>query len=288
MIEFTAQGMGRSSFEDNILPGLVYICPILLDQEGQALHSHTGHAELLVVRQGEGIAQIDGGQEELQTGDFVLCSAGSPHAYRAKGPEPMEVVSCGIHHLKCRGLEENCFAAHSDRSVVHVGQESHALQDILAVLEYTAKEATPGKQELLSYLTASAVTMARQIHRAAAERAEQTRYQLGVRTRMYLDRHYLEPLTLDSIAQAMGVSKYHLDRVFLEAAGCTPMQYITRRRLAHAQTLLASTSHTVQHIAELCCYSNYNYFTAVFRKNIGMTPGAYRRMAQGNTGKRNT
>ncbi|MDO4287334.1 MAG: helix-turn-helix domain-containing protein [Eubacteriales bacterium] len=288
MLEFIAQGSGRSSFEDNILPGLVYICPLLLDRDGQELHSHTGHAELLLVQEGEGIAQIDGGQEELRPGDFVLCSAGSPHRYRAKGDNPMTGLSCGIHHLKCRGLEENCFAGHEERSVVHAGQDSRTLQDILTILEHAAADPDAHKKELLSYLTASAVTVALQIHRAATERVEQTRYQLGVRTRMYLDRHYLEPLTLDGIAQAMGVSKYHLDRVFLESAGCTPVQYITRRRLAHAQTLLASTTYTVQHIAELCCYSNYNYFTALFRKNIGLTPGKYRRMVQGNAGRRNT
>lgn len=287
MIDFTARSWERGSFEDNILPSLVYICPILLDQEGQSIHSHTGHAELMLVREGTGIARIEGGQEELQPGDFVLCGAGEPHDFRAKGEQPMAGISCGFTHLKCRGLEENCFVGRNDRSVVHAGAGSHSLDSILSVLQHVAADPNSQSEELCSYLSASAVTVALKIHRVAAERAEQAHYQLGIRTQRYLDRHYLETLTLDNIAQAMGVSKYHLDRVFLTTAGCTPVQYITRRRLAHAQTLLASTRQTVQHIAEQCGYSNYTYFTALFRKNVGITPGEYRKIVQGRTGRRN-
>ena len=90
------------------------------------------------------------------------------------------------------------------------------------------------------------------------------------------------------IAQAMEVSKYHLDRVFLATAGCTPVQYITRRRLAHAQTLLASTRQTVRHIAEQCGYTNYSYFTSLFRRTVGITPREYRKIAQGNMPRHNT
>lgn len=287
MIQFTAHSQGRGSFEDNLLPSLVYICPIVLDHEGQAMHAHAGHAELLLVREGIGVVRIEGRQEDLFPGDFVLCGAGEPHSFRAKGERPAAVVSCGFSNLTCRGLKENCFVGSNDRCIVHAGEGSRPLDEILYVLESVVDNPQTNQEELCSYLSASAVTVALKIHRAAAKQAEQTHYQLGIRTQMYLDRHYLENLTLDSIAQAMEVSKYHLDRVFLATTGCTPVQYITRRRLAHAQTLLASTQQTVQHIAEQCGYTNYNYFTSLFRRNVGITPREYRKIAQGNMPRRN-
>ena len=44
MLDYMATGWGLSSFEDNILPQLVYICPIQLDAEGQEMHAHAEHA----------------------------------------------------------------------------------------------------------------------------------------------------------------------------------------------------------------------------------------------------
>lgn len=287
MLDFTARGQWHSSFEDNRLPQLVYICPLQLDGDGQSMHSHPGHAELLLVRAGSGLVNVDGRQEQLSAGDFVLCGAGEPHSYRARGELPLDAVSCGLSGLHCLGMEENRFIGHEDQPVVHAGVGSHRLDDMLQLLERAGGSPDMYSEEICSYLAAAAVAEALRVHRAAAERAEQAHYELGVRTRMYLDRHYLEPLTLDQIAQAMGVSKFHLDRVFLSRTGCTPVQYIIRRRIARAQTLLASTNLTVQHIASQSGYANYNYFTVLFRKTVGMTPGEYRKIVQGWTSRRN-
>lgn len=287
MQDFIAQGMTGGSFEDNRLPVLIYICPLELNAAGQEMHSHPGYAELMLVRTGKGVVNVDGRQETLSAGDFVLCGAGEPHSYHSVGEEPMTGVSCGFARLMCRGMEENSFIAHSDQPVVHAGGGSAALDTLLSVLEKAALDPSTASEEVCSYLSAAVVTVALRIHRTAAEQAEQAHYELGVRTRMYLDRHYLEPLTLDGIAQAMGVSKNHLDRVFAESAGCSPVQYIIRRRMARAQTLLASTDQTIRHVAAQCGYSNYNYFTELFRRTVGMTPRDYRKVVQGRTGHRN-
>ena len=285
MLDYTATGWGRGSFEDNVLPQLVYICPIRIDEDGQELHAHANHAELMLVTEGSGTAIVDGMQEELEKGDFVLVGAGDLHQYRAR-QDILAGISCGFTHLMCRGMEENHFVAEHDSVAVHAGAGGRPLAELLALLRRIVDDPGTQNEELCSYLSAAVVTTALQLHRVAAERVEQAYYDLGVRTRMYLDRHYLEPLTLDQIAQAMGVSKYHLDRVFLASVGCTPVQYITRRRMARAQTLLGSTRQSVQHIASQCGYNGYSYFTALFRRTFGMTPGEYRKLAQGHPHRR--
>lgn len=272
-------------FEDNSLPELVYICPIQPDEDGQEMHSHMGHAELMLVQEGAGIVIIDGQREEVAQGDFVLCGAGIPHCYHAKEGKPFAGISCGFTRLMCRGMDENHFISPDDHPIIHAGTGSRALTELLLVLNHVANDPFVHSGELCQYLSAAVVTAALQIQHMIAERADQVHYNLGIRTRMYLDRHYLEPLTLDQIARAVGVSKYHLDRVFLASTGCTPIQYIIRRRMARAQALLGSTSQTVQHIATQCGYSNYNYFTVLFRRTVGMTPGQYRKLTQGYTGQ---
>lgn len=270
-----------SSFEQGQLPDLLYICPLRLDEEGQPPHSHTDHAELLLIRDGSAVVYIDGQEEPLQTGDFVLCDAGKLHSYYTAQGTSAQAVSCGFVSLHCRGMDENCFIGTQEHPIVRAGQASRALDYILAGLEKATDSLDAKNEEARRYMAGAAVVLALQLHRIASERAEHAHFDLGVRTRIYLDRHYLEPLTLDGIAEAMGVSKYHLDRVFLKTMDCTPIQYVIRRRMARAQTLLASTRDTIQHIAAQCGYDNYNYFTVLFRKTTGKTPREYRNIMQG-------
>lgn len=288
MLEYITQGIGRGGFEEGRLPVLLHIECVQLHETRQAEHFHADHAELLLIQKGSCQVRVAGGQEAVQAGDFVLCSAGEPHACWTQDGQQATVISCGFTRLLCRGREENCFLEQRERPIVHAGEGSQALEQILLSLMQAAQDAHEQSQEICSYLSAAAILMALRLQRAAEEQIEQARYSLGIRTQLYLDRHYTEPLTLDGIAQAMGVSKYHLDRVFLAGAGCTPVQYITRRRIARAQALLASTDQSIQRIALQCGYSSYTYFTSVFRKHVGRSPGDYRKMIRGIAGTHKT
>ena len=92
----------------------------------------------------------------------------------------------------------------------------------------------------------------------------------------YLDLHYTDTLSLSEIAQALDCSPSHVSHVFRKSSGTTPMQYVIRRRIGHAQTLLISTSYTVTQIASLVGYDNTNYFSTQFSKVVGMSPTHYR------------
>lgn len=288
MLEYITQGIGRGGFEEGRLPVLLHIECVQLHETRQAEHFHADHAELILIQKGSCQVRVAGGQEAVQAGDFVLCSAGEPHACWTQDGKQATVISCGFTRLLCRGREENCFLEQRERPIVHAGEGSQALEQILLSLMQAAQDAHEQSQEICSYLSAAAILLALRLQRAAEEQIEQARYSLGIRTQLYLDRHYTEPLTLDGIAQAMGVSKYHLDRVFLAGAGCTPVQYITRRRIARAQALLASTDQSIQRIALQCGYSSYTNFTSVFRKHVGRSPGDYRKIIRGIAGTHKT
>lgn len=288
MLEYITQGVGRGGFEEGRLPVLLHIERTLAAQTGQTEHFHTDHAELLFVQEGTCWISVAGGREAVQAGDFALCSVGEPHACWVENEQQATVISCGMEKLRCRGREENRFLEQRERPIVHAGEGGQALRQILESLMQAAQDPNGQSGEICSYLSAAAVLLALRLQRAAAEQMEQARYSLGIRAQLYIDRHYMEPLTLDGIAQEMGVSKYHLDRVFLTGAGCTPVQYITRRRIARAQALLASTDQSVESIALQCGYNSYTYFTSVFRKAVGKSPREYRRMIQGTADTRKT
>ena len=94
----------------------------------------------------------------------------------------------------------------------------------------------------------------------------------------YLDSHYYTTdLNLDEVADAVGLSKYHLCREFNHLYGISPGKYLANLRLQKScALLLQSRQHTIAEIASLVGFSNDNYFCKVFRKAFGTTPTQYR------------
>lgn len=91
-----------------------------------------------------------------------------------------------------------------------------------------------------------------------------------------MDRHFDEPLDLDRVASACGLSKYHLVRSFESAYDETPIRYLTRRRIERAQDLLRHANLTVTEICMVVGFSSVGSFSARFKEIVGETPTAYR------------
>jgi AraC-like DNA-binding protein len=95
------------------------------------------------------------------------------------------------------------------------------------------------------------------------------------RARDLIDRHYDEPLDLDSLAAAAGMSKYHFLRSFDAAYGQTPAQYLSHRRIERAQDLLRATNLTVTEICFMVGFASLGSFSSKFRGLVGTSPSAY-------------
>ncbi|MBF6211427.1 helix-turn-helix transcriptional regulator [Nocardia puris] len=95
------------------------------------------------------------------------------------------------------------------------------------------------------------------------------------RARDLADRNYAEPLNLDELASAAGVSKYHFLRAFAAVYGVTPAAYLTERRIERAQDLLRATNLTVTEVCVLVGYSSLGSFSAKFRRLVGVSPTDY-------------
>lgn len=86
--------------------------------------------------------------------------------------------------------------------------------------------------------------------------------------------------TLPGVGEAagyVGVSSEHLCRCFRREFGVTPAEYLTRLKLQSAMRDLLSTEKSVERIARDNGFSNGNYFGKVFRRYMGISPGAYRK-----------
>ncbi|MBK8420865.1 substrate-binding domain-containing protein [Candidatus Villigracilis saccharophilus] len=96
-------------------------------------------------------------------------------------------------------------------------------------------------------------------------------------TMAYIHEHYTEPITRADIAKQINVSEGHLARCFQRETALTPTAYLNRYRVNQAKTLLISTDQSIASIAIKVGFSDNNYFSRVFRHEIGETPLSYRR-----------
>ncbi len=97
-----------------------------------------------------------------------------------------------------------------------------------------------------------------------------------LRARDLVDARYGEPLDVDDLARAAGLSRAHFSRQFRTAFGETPHAYLLTRRLERAAALLRATDHSVVEICFAVGLRSVGSFTTSFTRAYGLTPTAYR------------
>ena len=92
----------------------------------------------------------------------------------------------------------------------------------------------------------------------------------------YLQQNAASPLSRREIADAIGVSENHLSRIFRRELGITPWDYLNRYRIKQAKELLISTDRSITSVALEVGFNDPAYFSRVFRKQVGLSPSAFR------------
>jgi len=101
------------------------------------------------------------------------------------------------------------------------------------------------------------------------------------RARLYLEEHFSDPnLMLQDAAEAVHLSQSHLSTIFTQETGMTFTQYLTALRIAKAKELLENSEKRSSQIALDVGYIDAHYFSYLFKKNTGVTPGEYRKEKQ--------
>jgi AraC-like DNA-binding protein len=97
-----------------------------------------------------------------------------------------------------------------------------------------------------------------------------------VRAKDLADARYHEPLRVDTLAGAAGLSRAHFSREFRRAFGDPPHAYLLTRRLERAAALLRTTDRSVADICFSVGLQSVGSFTTSFTRTFGVSPTAYR------------
>lgn len=101
---------------------------------------------------------------------------------------------------------------------------------------------------------------------------------ITARVKSYIQKHYMEKLTLESICGSLYLSPQYVCSVFKQQEGITILDYITNYRIDVARELLLNNRYQINDVMLMVGYNDAKYFVKVFRKKTGVTPSEYRKM----------
>lgn len=102
-----------------------------------------------------------------------------------------------------------------------------------------------------------------------------------LQAQQWLQDHLQRPLQLPALATQLGLSTRTLSRRFRQATGLSPQQYLNNLRIQTARELLRRSNLGVGEVAWQVGLQDASYFSALFRREVGMTPGQYRSAVRG-------
>ncbi|MYW69348.1 helix-turn-helix domain-containing protein [Streptomyces sp. SID8379] len=237
--------------------------------EGRVLPHHAA----VLVTEGTGSLRLGCGPLlPVGTGSLFCLPADVPHSYGPLGGASWSERWILFEGHAARAYEQlGCLGA--ARPVARPG-DSTELADAFGELTTLAREPASLSRD---------VTAAALLHRlialtapppppATAGPASLARQAVAL-----LDDHDGRPVSLARLARRLGVSPDALTAAVRTATGCTPTEYLLRRRMARARTLLTTTDLTVAAVGRRVGYDDPAYFSRLFARRVGAPPSVYRR-----------
>ncbi len=217
---------------------------------------------------GAGVVSVNGETFDVEGGDVYILPRGSRQHYYASRSDPFSKIWMNCEGSLCSRLTE----AYRISDKYHFKSVSELLPLFERMIEVT-ETLSPGEvhlqcgvifHEIIASLSATLTSSKDENEYAAA-------------AKNYCDRNVYEKLTVANVAREVGLSASHLGRLFTEEYGVTLYAYILGLKLETAKALLRGTSMQVGEVAHALCFTDEHYFSNVFKKKVGVTPGAWRR-----------
>jgi len=266
-------------FDHAVRPRLTFICKAQGKDEAipRVMHKHDDRFELMFIRAGSGIYNIDGRGYQVKQGDIILFNAHVLHDENPAASDDLHIFSCGVEQLKIDGLPMNVLTSRTQPAVMPSGEFYDEFCQMFDRIWSHVNSERLYSAEIGDNLLGVLLLLCRTLWMENKPEPESKNTLLGQRIKDYIDDHYKDEMTLGSITSALNMSPFYLAHVFKAYSGYSPKQYQTRRRIGEAQNLLLSTQLGVTEVANAVGYDNVNNFHRIFHNLVGIPPARYKK-----------
>lgn len=269
------------------LPELLYACHVREDissRHPRIMHSHKDLAEIVLIYQGTGNYMINNRKHTVKKGDLLIYNAGVVHDENPAPDTNLAFYTIAVGSLHLPGLPENTIIPTDMGVRFHTTDSYNDLLCLFRMIFDNLAEDKPDNErfcnDLLHALLGKVLSVAEYLHQnpEASDSSEifDSQSVLTDQVMKFVDENYMNPITIQEIADALYASPYYISHVFKRETGYSPIQYLLRRRIGEAQTLLIRTNTPIVDIAGIVGYDSQSYFTSQFTRYVGMPPKQYR------------
>lgn len=261
-----------------LLPDIRSMGLMIMDPVWSQRFHKSGASELIHVIQGEVCVEMQNKKITGRSGDTLFIPSGTMHCDRFDTSSGLQVFMIFLNWPAEREFLEQIspakLTALCKPITAELARQFDHLQNIRNCnLEADLLLARAHVHSVLLLILQTA------LHKKHAQRTntmrdygQRHRRNLMLRARQYLNAHYAEPISLEKIACALGVSPFYLSHVFSRENDFSLFACLTALRMQQARALLEAGRHNVAEAAYAVGYDNENYFSKVFRKHFGCAP----------------
>lgn len=234
-------------------------------------HSHH-FTELFFILQGSGTFKVADQDFPIHENDLIIVNSNLSHTELSDINEPLNYIVLAVDHLEFQDennkgyalfnlsqhREEILFYFKSILREARNKEENHEIicQNLFQVLIY----------KLIRDVQTNLVVS------PSKKTTQECRF-----VEQYLNEHFKEDISLQTLSELTYLNKYYLAHVFKNYKGISPINYLIQVRIKEAKHLLETTDYSVAKIASLIGFSSQSYFSQAFRKETSMTPNEYRK-----------
>ena len=219
---------------------------------------------------------------KLQRGDIFITRASAPYEIRCKSPAGAELDFVVIH-LAMDHYHAAVDAAYPDRAgevdVVDFFGRDEVLAQLCFACSSMLSARLPGdSRSVASLARLLAAYLVEKYMNATAPKPDFRGLPIRQLRKVedYVREQMAEDISVEVLAGLVELSPFHFSRMFKQATGMTPLQFVTRERITRAQQLIRETSFSLIEIALEVGYTSPSHFAQVFRRVAGVTPTEFR------------
>ncbi|MDR0887056.1 MAG: AraC family transcriptional regulator [Clostridiales Family XIII bacterium] len=222
---------------------------------------------LVYVRKGEFYVDYMGNHYTAEKGDVFFIDCQQPHHYWASND--LEFLYIHMNGSNSHELAHHIIAHHG---ILYQGDNARAIgKQLYSIVEQCEKDEVIAASDfsLLCYRLLMLL-----MRKGDPEEGEANPIDESIK---YIRENVGKKITLDELADNIGLSKYHFSHLFKKQTGYAPMEYVISTRLDRAKILLKTTSQNVTEIAYEVGYENVGSFINLFVNKEGISPSAFRK-----------
>lgn len=254
---------------------LLYITKARYDTDWHS-SSHTHHfTELFYILNGKGNFLVEDTIFPVKENDLIIVNPNVLHTEIGHADQPLEYIVLGINGIIFKNEQDDKYTNYNIHNFSHYKDELYFyLNTLLKEIQEKEDNFEAICQNLLEILIWNIVrkTKANISIEPAKKITKECRF-----IEQYLDEHFTEDITLETLSKLTYLNKYYLVHAFKNYKGTSPINYLIEKRIQQSKILLETTNYPISKIATLVGFSSQSYFSQVFRNETSMTPNKYRK-----------